>query len=279
VAGAPVAEMSSVAAGVPAAARVPAVMGVPPGAEVTAGLMVAVMIPGVRGSAIVGGSVLAAAGWAVPALAPVVAPVAARLDVPRRFDSRDSVALTFDDGPHPEGTLAVLALLAAAEVKATFFMVGERVLQAPRLAAEVAAQGHTIAVHGHRHRNLLRLSRTAIAADLDTANDVIGEHTGVAPVLHRPPYGIYSWPALREVRRRGWAPVLWSRWGHDWRRRATPQGIARELTQGLEAGDILLLHDADDYSAPDSWRRTVAALPLVLEAIAAAGLKVELYGR
>jgi peptidoglycan/xylan/chitin deacetylase (PgdA/CDA1 family) len=232
-----------------------------------------------RGAAIAGGSVLAAAGWAVPALAPVVGPVAARLRVPLRFRSHDSVALTFDDGPHPEGTPAVLELLAAAGVKATFFMVGERVLNAPEIAGEVAAQGHAIAVHGHRHRNLLRLPPAAVAADLDTAHDVIGHFTGTAPVLHRPPYGIYSWPALRAVRARGWAPVLWSRWGHDWRRRATPEGITRELTEGLVAGDILLLHDADDYSARDSWRRTVAALPHVLEAIAAAGLRVDLYGR
>jgi hypothetical protein len=91
--------------------------------------------------------------------------------------------------------------------------------------------------------------------------------------LHRPPYGIYSWPALRAVRTRGWTPTLWSRWGRDWRRFTTAERIAATVTRDLAAGDVLLLHDADHYSAPGSWRRTVAALPLVLDAIAATGLE------
>jgi peptidoglycan-N-acetylglucosamine deacetylase len=228
-----------------------------------------------RRGALLGASALAA-GWTVPALAPIAPAVAAALRVSRRIDS-DRVALTFDDGPHPEGTLAVLEILAAAGATATFFMVGERVVEAPDVAAEVARRGHRIAVHGYRHRNLLRIPPRALDADLDRAAEAIGEHTGAAPTLHRPPYGIYSWPALRAVRARGWEPLLWSRWGHDWRRFTSPARIAREVTRDLGAGDVLLLHDADDYSARDSWRRTVAALPRILEAIDAAGLKT--YGR
>jgi peptidoglycan/xylan/chitin deacetylase (PgdA/CDA1 family) len=223
--------------------------------------------------AIVGVSAAAAGTWVAPALAPVLPRVADSLGVARTFASNDAVALTFDDGPHPHGTPAVLDALEEANAVATFFMVGERVLQAPEIAAEVAARGHEIAVHGHRHRNLLRLSRRAASNDLDTARDVITNATGAAPTLHRPPYGIYSWPALRAVRARGWTPLLWSRWGHDWRRFTTPTKIADEVTTDLQAGDVLLLHDADDYSARDSWRRTVAALPRILDAIHAAGLR------
>jgi len=96
----------------------------------------------------------------------------------------------------------------------------------------------------------------------------VGEHLP----LHRPPYGIYSPAGLLAARARGWRPLLWSHWGHDWRHDATPQSITAEVTAGLAPGAVLLLHDADDYSAPGSHRRTAAALPLVLEAIAAAGL-------
>jgi peptidoglycan/xylan/chitin deacetylase (PgdA/CDA1 family) len=223
--------------------------------------------------AMIGASTVVAGAWVAPALAPVVPRVADGLKVPRRFDSHDAVALTFDDGPHPHGTPAVLDALERAGAVATFFMIGERVLDAPEVAAEVAARGHAIAVHGHRHRNLLRLSPRALAHDLDAATDAIAQVTRTAPTLHRPPYGIYSWPALHAVRARGWAPLLWSRWGHDWRRFTTPGKIAAELTRDLTAGDVLLLHDADDYSARDSWRRTVAALPRILDAIHAAGLR------
>ena len=120
----------------------------------------------------------------------------------------------------------MLELLAAAGARATFFMVGEQIRRAPALAAEVAAAGHAVATHGYRHRNLLRLPPAAVAADLDRARAAIEDAVGITPALHRPPYGIYSWPALRAVRARGWTPLLWSRWGRDWTRRATPAGIA-----------------------------------------------------
>jgi peptidoglycan/xylan/chitin deacetylase (PgdA/CDA1 family) len=221
------------------------------------------------------GASAVAAGWAAPALAPVAPALASSMRVARRFASTHGVALTFDDGPHREGTPRILDLLDTAGATATFFMVGERVLDAPEVAAEVAARGHAIAVHGHRHRNLLRLSPRAAARDLDRAHEAIAHATRTSPTLHRPPYGIYSWPALHAVRARGWTPLLWSHWGHDWRAWTTPRRIAAELTRALGPGDVLLLHDADDYSAPGSWRRTVAALPHVLEAIAAAGLRAE----
>ena len=61
--------------------------------------------------------------------------------------------------------------------------------------------------------------------------------------------------ALRLARRRGWRTLLWSQWGRDWERSATPQSIAARVTGGAGAGAVLLLHDADDYSAPGSWRQ------------------------
>jgi len=205
----------------------------------------------------------AGAAWCVPALAPVVPLVAGALAIACRVPS-GGVALTFDDGPHPEGTPAVLDHLRAGGARATFFLVGEQVERWPSLAAEIAAAGHGIALHGYRHRNLLRVAPRALAADLDRAAAVIAAATGVAPTTYRPPYGIFSPAALAIARRRGWRPLLWSRWGRDWARRATPQSIAAKVTEAVGAGDVLLLHDADHYSAAGSHRRTAAALPLVL---------------
>jgi peptidoglycan/xylan/chitin deacetylase (PgdA/CDA1 family) len=212
---------------------------------------------------------IAAAVYSLPALAPVAPPVARALRIPRTLP-RDDVHVTFDDGPHPEGTPRVLDILDTAGVKATFFLVGERVQAAPDVAAEIARRGHEIAVHGHRHRNLLRLTPGQIARDLDQATATIAEATGAVPSLHRAPYGIYSWQALTEVRRRGLDPLLWSKWGHDWRAHRTPRQISDEATEALGPGDVILLHDADDYSAPGSWRNTVAALPDILTACSTA---------
>jgi peptidoglycan-N-acetylglucosamine deacetylase len=223
------------------------------------------------------GATAAAAGavWTAPALAPVAPPVSAALGVQRRLAgaaAAGGVALTFDDGPHPEGTPAVLEVLAARAARATFFLVGEQVARDPALAREIVAAGHAVALHGYRHRNVLRVGPRALAADLDHAAADIAAATGAPVTRYRPPYGIFSPAGLALARRRGWTPTLWSRWGGDWRRFTTPERIAATATRDLASGDVLLLHDADHYSAPGSWRRTVAALPLVLDAIAATGL-------
>lgn len=198
--------------------------------------------------------------------------VAELLGLPRRIDDPDAVALTFDDGPHPDGTPAVLEALRDGSATAIFFLCGEQVERDPAGAAEIVAAGHTVAVHGHRHRNPLRLSPRTFVDDLERAIGVIEDATGLRPDLYRPPYGIFSFPGIVEVRARGLAPLLWSRWGHDWRASQSPAAIASEVTADLCAGDVLLLHDADHYSEPDCWRGTVAALPAILETIEAAGL-------
>jgi peptidoglycan/xylan/chitin deacetylase (PgdA/CDA1 family) len=213
-----------------------------------------------------------AAAHAAPAAAPVVPGLAAGFGLPTRLERLQGVALTFDDGPHPAGTPAVLEVLAAARAPATFFLVGEQVERQPSLAAEIAAEGHDIALHCRRHRNLLRLTPRQIRDDLDRAAATIADATGRAPLLHRPPYGIFSASGLRIVRRRGWEPLLWSRWGRDWAASATAGSIAARATRGLRAGDVILLHDSDAYSSPASWRQTVASLPLILERLADLGL-------
>jgi peptidoglycan/xylan/chitin deacetylase (PgdA/CDA1 family) len=218
----------------------------------------------------------AGAAWSLPAIAAVAAPACEALCIQRRLDHmaapRD-VGLTFDDGPHPQGTPAVLEILASRGARATFFLVGEQVERDPGLARAIAAAGHAVALHGHRHRNLLRVPPRALARDLDRGVAVIERATGAPVARYRPPYGVFSAAGLVHARRRGWQPTLWSRWGRDWRRRITPARIAATAVTGLVAGDVLLLHDADHYSAPGSWRRTAAALPMILDAIADRGLR------
>lgn len=198
--------------------------------------------------------------------------VAEALGLPRRIDRSDAVALTFDDGPHPDGTPAVLEALRERKATAIFFLCGEQVDRDPGLAAEISAAGHTVAVHGYRHRNALRLTPRSFVDDLERAIASIEQATGLRPDLFRPPYGIFSYPSIVEVRARGLEPLLWSRWGHDWRSDRSPAAIAAEVAEDLRGGDVLLLHDADHYSQPECWRGTVAALPSILDRIEAGGL-------
>ncbi len=202
-------------------------------------------------------------------LAPVVPGFAAALGLPRRLSGTDGVALTFDDGPHPEGTPAILDVLARASAHATFFVIGEQVERRPALLAEVTAAGHAVALHGYRHRLQLRLAAREVADDLARGSAVIEDAIGRRPTLHRPPFGIYSPAGLATARAVGLQPLLWSRWGKDWRKFTTPKRIAARSTRDLGPGDVILLHDADFYSARNSHRRTAEALKRVLTELSA----------
>jgi peptidoglycan-N-acetylglucosamine deacetylase len=214
-----------------------------------------------------------------PALAPLVPGFGQALGITHTMPGADGVALTFDDGPHPQGTPAVLETLREHGASATFFLAGEQVERRPSLAAEIVAAGHRVELHCHRHRNLLRLGVRGFLEDAERARAIIEEASGQEIVDYRPPYGIFSAATLSAVRRRGWRPVLWSRWGKDWRRDATAESIAHRSSAGIEAGDIVLLHDADYYSARGSWVRTAAALPLILTELENRGLKSSVLRR
>lgn len=225
-------------------------------------------------AALAAGALAAASLHAGPALCSRSAALRRALAVRDRAADAGTVALTFDDGPHPRGTPATLAALDALGAWATFFLVGEQVERDPALAAEIVAAGHEVAVHCDRHRNLLRLSPPQVRRDLARAEAVIASATGAPLRLYRPPYGVLTTAGLAHARRRGWETLLWTRCGHDWRARATPASIAAEATADLRGGEVILLHDADHYSAPGSWQRTVAALSRVIEEIERAGLTV-----
>ncbi|MFL5823162.1 MAG: polysaccharide deacetylase family protein [Solirubrobacteraceae bacterium] len=224
--------------------------------------------PALSTAAVVGG----AAVWCGPGLAVHWAPVARVLGVPLALRGRAGVALTFDDGPHPEGTPAVLNALRERHARATFFLVGEQVERYPTLAAEIVQEGHEVAVHGYRHRNQMRLTPQAFAADLDHAIEVISGVCGEALIHYRPPYGVFTLPGLAAVRRRGLTPLLWSRWGRDWRARWSAERISALATAGLTPGDVILLHDADWYSSSGSHRNTAAAVPAILDELQRRGL-------
>lgn len=185
-----------------------------------------------------------------------------------------SVALTFDDGPHPDGTPAVLDALAGLGWRATFFVLGSQARLYPDVLRETVGQGHEIALHGDEHRYLIARSPWAAYDDLCRARDSVTDIAGVEPSWWRPPYGVLSGPALLAARKLNLRPVLWSAWGRDWRADATAESVVTDLLASPLPAGTLLLHDSDVASAPGSWRTTVPALPLLADRIASAGLRV-----
>ncbi len=213
------------------------------------------------------------ASYVLPGLAAAWPGLRGALGVEDNTASGTGYALTFDDGPHAQGTPAVLEILARERASATFFLVGEQVRRNPSLAREIVAAGHGIGLHCDRHRNLLRLTPGQVRADISRAKDTIERASDRAIGLYRPPYGVLNASALRIARAHDWRTILWSHAGKDWQARATAESIATRVTRAAGQGSVLLLHDADDYSAADSWRRTAAALPRVLETLAGRGLE------
>ena len=218
----------------------------------------------------------------VSAAAVHAAPALSNVDVLRRsflpglsgVGDPGHVALTFDDGPQPESTPAFLDALDRLGWRATFFMLGSMVDRAPGLAAEVAAAGHEVAVHGYAHRSEMFRIYPAIAADLRRAVGTIAAATDREQRWFRPPYGTLSAGGVLAARRQRLRTVLWSTWGRDWRAEATPQTVVDDVARHLAPGATVLLHDSDCTSAPGAWRSALGALEPLAELFESRGLAV-----
>jgi peptidoglycan/xylan/chitin deacetylase (PgdA/CDA1 family) len=176
------------------------------------------------------------------------------------------VALTFDDGPDPRGTPAVLEALARASAQATFFVLGERVEREPELLARVVEAGHDVQVHGYGHPRHPEHARAAIEADLDRALDVLQAY-GVHPVLWRLPYGEPAEFSEAIAVRRGLTIVRWTVDSHDWRGDDADAMLAA-LEPELHRDAIVLMHDGASGA-----RHTPALIGSLVHAIRAKGLE------
>jgi peptidoglycan/xylan/chitin deacetylase (PgdA/CDA1 family) len=160
--------------------------------------------------------------------------------------ARPTIALTFDDGPDPRYTTAVARLLEANDMRATFFVVGERAMAYPKEAEAVAASGNELASHSWSHARLSDLSRSEALYQVERAGDLVLALGGSA--LVRAPFGEITARTLDDVRSEGLIPVHWSIALDPYARDpgSSPAEAARELADDIVPGDIVLAHDADD---------------------------------
>jgi peptidoglycan-N-acetylglucosamine deacetylase len=169
------------------------------------------------------------------------------------------VAITFDDGPDPDGTPPILDALDAAGVKATFFLVGEQLMRHHAVARETAARGHELALHGYEHVEHDSLRPQAARDDLARGLGAFEAATGRKPRFFRPPYGRFSEASYDACRHLGMEPVYWSGWGMDWES-IPAERISDLATRDLADGSIVLLHDSARYGHRPDCRPTADAI-------------------
>lgn len=225
--------------------------------------------PWIGGSVLANHVVLTVAGlWPQ---SPWLGPNVSRL--PEGATGRGEVSLTFDDGPDPEVTPRVLDLLDRWGARATFFCIGRRAAAHPDIAAEITRRGHRVENHTWSHPGTFSCYLPpAQRREILRAQEAIARAAGQVPVWFRAPAGFRNPFLDRELRATGLRLASWTRRGYDTVER-DPARVARRLLRGLAAGDILLLHDGS--AARDRNGRAVAleALPWVLDAVAARGLR------
>lgn len=161
------------------------------------------------------------------------------------------IFLSFDDGPDPEWTPRILDVLAAAEVRATFFMIGCRARMAPALVRRIVAAGHEVGNHTLSHRHPWCLSRKAAEREVREGGAVLAELCGQAPRWFRPPHGRLRRCMIETAASEGQQLALWTVSAVDW----GPLGNAARITQRLarvHADDIVLMHDGRNvHNRPD----------------------------
>ncbi|WP_332672632.1 polysaccharide deacetylase family protein [Aromatoleum sp.] len=192
--------------------------------------------------------------------------------LPPTAAARGEIALTIDDGPDPDVTPKVLDLLDTHCVRATFFVIGDRVRRHPALARAIITRGHGIENHSERHFETFSLHGPRwLEREIRAAQATIADACGVTPRFFRAPAGLRN-PFLEPVLARlDLQLAAWTRRGYD-TRNGDAAAVAGILQKNLAAGDILLLHDGNAARSPQGRPVILDALPLLLASIKQAGL-------
>ena len=160
-----------------------------------------------------------------------------------RLGSPSSLLLTFDDGPDPRYTPALLDLLARLNVRAVFFVIGQKAQAHPELIRRMVAEGHLVGNHTFVHNPFYAFrSARSIARELRATDDVL-RSLGVEPKLFRPPLGITNRAIAKAAALMNYRTVGWSIRSFDTRRSDTPERILKRVVSRISGGDIVLLHD------------------------------------
>lgn len=195
-------------------------------------------------------------------------------------DNQDRIAaLTFDDGPSLHYTPQILDILAAKQVRATFFLTGQMAEEHPDIARRIVAEGHEIGNHTYSHVNMIFLNRLALADEIDRGHQAIVAATGVAPTLFRPPRGLFNEKVRTALVGRGYQIILWSVSAADWGL-LSANTIAWRIRHFAHPGAVYLFHDGGALIKNNGGKRakTVAVLPVAIDYLRGQGYSLVTVG-
>jgi peptidoglycan/xylan/chitin deacetylase (PgdA/CDA1 family) len=173
--------------------------------------------------------------------------------------SGNHIAITFDDGPHPQNTPRLLDMLRARNIKATFYVIGRSVDLYPQVVRRTVAEGHEVGNHTHTHRLLSKLGDSDVRTELTRCRDAVARAAGVQMRTMRPPYGGLLQRQREMVHAEfGYPTILWSVDPLDWKRPGASV-ITSRILSGTTAGGIVLAHDLH--------AQTVDAMPATLDGL------------
>jgi len=201
--------------------------------------------------------------------------VLVRHDVFYRADAKDKVvAITFDDGPSPDWTPMILDELKAADVKATFFMLGQHVLEYPDVARRVAAEGHEIGNHSFDHHGLFFYTVEEAEKEALECEKAIKDVTGVSAQYFRPPKAWINEAEKAAFARMGYKVILWSLNSKDWVT-FDDKYIVAFIDKNVRPGDIVLFHDSGGIFGVGGGDRheTVKTIPSLVRKLKARGYR------
>ena len=173
------------------------------------------------------------------------------------------IALTYDDGPNPSATPALLDVLARHKTPAAFFLIGTFVMQWPKLVQRIAREGHAIGNHSTTHPNLTELTPAQITAELSSTTSALAR-LGIVTDLFRPPYGYHNAAVAEVATALSLRMVLWDITGFDWSGEYASQIVEAIERQITDRGGIILLHDGYHVRSGADRRSTVEATDMLI---------------
>ncbi|MGI6166534.1 MAG: polysaccharide deacetylase family protein [Eubacteriales bacterium] len=160
----------------------------------------------------------------------------------KKIENPKIIALTFDDGPHPRHTMEILDILRKYDVRATFFVVGEKAGYYPDVLRRIVKEGHEIGNHTFSHKCFKNLTASQMKSEIERCDNLLNEICGYKTKLFRPPEGVLPGSIYRYIKDENYTVILWNIDTRDWA--GTPaEAMLKNIKENVSSGDIILMHD------------------------------------